>query len=114
MLLEDGGKLLCLCWAIHSSGRVAPAVRARSVPVTCAARDFHTNELRLSLWRARGSLIVFLLSKCTVLLRKRTLRRKAERWAHVEKLLAARRGGSRSRGGAGTQSVSFTRFPTHD
>jgi len=31
----------------------------KSVPVTCAACDFHTNELRLSLWRARGSLIVF-------------------------------------------------------
>lgn len=31
----------------------------RSVPVTCTARDFYTNELRLSLWRARGSLIMF-------------------------------------------------------
>lgn len=31
----------------------------RSVPVICAACDFYTNELGLSLWRARGSLIVF-------------------------------------------------------
>lgn len=40
--------------------------------------------------------------------------KKAEAWAHVEKLIAAWRDGSHSRGGAGTQSMSFSRFPTHD
>lgn len=40
--------------------------------------------------------------------------KKAETWAHVEKLIAAWRNGSHSRGGAGTQSISFSHFLTHD
>lgn len=38
----------------------------RSVPVTCAARDSHTNELKLSLWRARGSLCFSKQMHCTI------------------------------------------------
>lgn len=68
MLLEDRRRLLCLCWAIHSSGGVALPLEPadRSAPATCAARDSHTNELKLSLWRARGSLCFSKQMHCTI------------------------------------------------
>lgn len=66
MLLEEGRKWVCLCWAIHSSGGVASAIRARSAPATCAARDSHTNELRLFLSRLGAHWLCF-THTCTVL-----------------------------------------------
>lgn len=59
----EGLATLCLFWAIHSSGGVASAIRARSIPVTCAARDSYTNELRLVLCGAGGSLGEFYPAK---------------------------------------------------
>lgn len=51
---------------LGNSGGVASAIRARSVPVTCAARDSHTNELRLCLCRL-GLTGCVSPSTCTVL-----------------------------------------------
>lgn len=105
--LDEGRKWLCLCWAIDSSGGVASAIRARSVPGTCAARDSYTNELGLFLCGAGGSLIVFYPANALYHWAKEPLR-EAEPWAHVEKLIAARRDSSRRGGAAGTQAVPLS------
>lgn len=75
MLLEDGENYsVCVGQLIVEVELPLPLKPVdRSVPVTCAACDFYTNELGLSLWRARGSLIVFDQANTVYCEEKRTL-----------------------------------------